>query len=123
MVGYLRMPKGARPAPLIVAIAGLDSRKEEMVERFAPLAERAIAVLALDSPGTGESGVRAEPGVEASLTRMIDAALAHGGIDAKRIAVYGGSFGAYQVHFTSTECFKIYNTVRISQLGALCQVF
>jgi len=93
--GYLRVPKGARAAPLIVAIAGLDSRKEEMVERFAPLAERGVAVLALDSPGTGESGVTAQPGVEASLTRMIDAALAHGGIDAKRIAVYGGSFGGY----------------------------
>ena len=95
VVGYLRMPKGARAAPLIVAIAGLDSRKEEMVERFAPLAERGVAVLALDSPGTGESGVTARPGVEASLTRMIDAALAHGGIDAGRIAVYGGSFGGY----------------------------
>ncbi len=95
VVGYLRMPKGARPAPLVVAIAGLDSRKEEMVERFAPLAERGVAVLALDSPGTGESGVTAQPGVEASLTRMIDAALERGGIDAKRIAVYGGSFGGY----------------------------
>ena len=95
VVGYLRMPKAARPVPLIVAIAGLDSRKEEMVERFAPLVDRGAAVLALDSPGTGESGVKAVPGVEASLARMIDAVLARGGIDAKRIAVYGGSFGGY----------------------------
>ena len=95
VVGYLRRPKASQPAPLVVAIAGLDSRKEEMVERFAPLVDRGVAVLALDSPGTGESGVKAAPGVEASLTRMIDAALARGGIDAKRIAVYGGSFGGY----------------------------
>src|SRR3954464_299791 len=37
VVGYLRMPKGKAPAPFIIAIAGLDSRKEEMVERFSPL--------------------------------------------------------------------------------------
>src|SRR3989440_7411166 len=30
VVGYLRMPKGTRPAPLVIAVAGLDSRKEEM---------------------------------------------------------------------------------------------
>jgi len=73
VVGYLRMPKGARPAPLVIAIAGLDSRKEEMAERFAPLVERGIAVLALDSPGTGQSGMKAAPGVEKSLSRVLDA--------------------------------------------------
>src|SRR5690349_6491592 len=40
VVGYIRMPKNAKNVPLIVAIAGLDSRKEEMIERFGPLAER-----------------------------------------------------------------------------------
>jgi esterase FrsA len=95
VIGYLRAPKNARAVPLVVAIAGLDSRKEEMVERFGPLAERGIAVLALDSPGTGQSGVKAAPGVEKSLSRMLDAAIARGGIDQKRIALYGGSFGGY----------------------------
>jgi esterase FrsA len=95
IVGYLRLPKSPRPAPLVVAISGLDSRKEEMVERFAPLVERGVGVLALDSPGTGQSGVKAAPGAEKSLSRMIDAALARPEVDAKRIAVYGGSFGGY----------------------------
>ncbi len=95
VVGYLRLPKGANPAPLIVAIAGLDSRKEEMIERFGPLAERGVGVLALDSPGTGQSGVKAAVGVEKSLSRVLDAALAHPGVDAKRVAVYGGSLGGY----------------------------
>src|SRR4051812_12227166 len=36
VVGYLRMPKASGAAPFIIAIAGLDSRKEEMAERFAP---------------------------------------------------------------------------------------
>src|SRR5882672_9594196 len=77
VVGYLRMPKGAKPAPFIIAISGLDSRKEEMIERFGPLAERGIGVLALDSPGTGQSGVKAAaPGTEKSLSKVLDVVLA-----------------------------------------------
>jgi len=95
VVGYLRMPKGAGPAPLVVAIAGLDSRKEEMVERFSQLLERGIGVLALDSPGTGQSPVKAAPGAERTLIRVLDAALARPDVDPKRIAVYGGSNGGY----------------------------
>ena len=96
VIGYLRMPKSARSVPLVVAIAGLDSRKEEMVERFGPLAERGIAVVALDSPGTGQSGVRpAVPGAEKSVSRVLDAVLARPEIDKERVALYGGSFGGY----------------------------
>lgn len=95
VVGYIRMPKNAKNVPLIVAIAGLDSRKEEMIERFGPLAERGIGVVALDSPGTGQSGVKALVGVEKSLSRVLDAALARPGVDAKRVAVYGGSLGGF----------------------------
>ena len=96
VVGYVRMPKGARRVPFVVAIAGLDSRKEEMIERFGPLAERGIGVLALDSPGTGQSGVKAAaPGTEKSLSRVLDVVLARPQIDAKRVALYGGSFGGY----------------------------
>ncbi len=95
VVAYLRMPKNAKSVPLIVAIAGLDSRKEEMIERFGPLAERGIGVVALDSPGTGQSGVKAAVGVEKSLSRVLDAVLARPGVDAKRVAVYGGSLGGY----------------------------
>lgn len=95
IVGYVRMPKGARAAPLVMAIAGLDSRKEEMVERFSQLLERGIGVLALDSPGTGQSPVKAAPGAERTLTRMLDAALQRPDVDPKRVAIYGGSNGGY----------------------------
>jgi cephalosporin-C deacetylase-like acetyl esterase len=95
IIGYVRVPKGARPAPLVVAISGLDSRKEEMVERFEPLVARGIAVLALDSPGTGQSPVTARAGVERTLTAALDAVLKRPDVDAQRVAVYGGSFGGY----------------------------
>jgi len=95
VVGYIRTPKSAKPVPLIVAISGLDSRKEEMVERFAPLVARGIAVLALDSPGTGESPVKAAPGAERTLVAALDAVLKRPDVDPQRVAVYGGSFGGY----------------------------
>ena len=95
VVGLLRMPKSVAGVPFIVAIAGLDSRKEEMVERFAPLVDRGIGLLALDSPGTGQSGVKAAAGVDKSLSGVLDAVLARPGIDRKRIVVYGGSLGGY----------------------------
>ncbi len=95
VVGLLRVPKAPQPVPLVIAISGLDSRKEENVERFAPFVDRGIAILALDSPGTGQSGVKAAPGAEASISAVLDAVLARGDIDAKRVVLYGGSFGGY----------------------------
>jgi hypothetical protein len=95
VVGYLRMPRTSGAVPLIIAIAGLDSRKEEMVERFSPLVDRGFGVLALDSPGTGQSGVKAAADADKSLIRVLDVVLARPGIDAKRVALYGGSYGGY----------------------------
>src|SRR5881394_4577 len=95
VVGYLRMPKASGRAPFIIAIAGLDSRKEEMVERFAPLVDRGFGVLALDSPGTGQSGVKATADADKSLNRVLDAVLARPEVDPKRVALYGGSYGGY----------------------------
>ena len=57
--------------------------------------ERGIAVLALDSPGTGQSGVKAAPGAEKSISRVMDVVLTRSEIDPKRVALYGGSFGAH----------------------------
>jgi dipeptidyl aminopeptidase/acylaminoacyl peptidase len=95
VVGYLRMPKAAGPAPFIIAIAGLDSRKEEMAERFAPFVDRGFGLLALDSPGTGQSGVKATANADKSLVKVLDVVLARPGIDTKRVALYGGSYGGY----------------------------
>src|SRR5258708_38769548 len=90
------MAKGGRGVAFVVGMGGLDSRKEEMIERFGPLAERGIGVLALDSPGTGQSGVKhAVPGTEKSLSKVLDVVLARPEVDPKRVALYGGSFRGY----------------------------
>ncbi|MGE5097660.1 MAG: alpha/beta fold hydrolase [Betaproteobacteria bacterium] len=95
VVALLRVPKNAKVAPLVIAIAGLDSRKEELMERFRPFVDRGIGVLALDSPGTGQSGVKVVPGAEKSISRVMDAVLARPEVDPKRVVLYGGSFGGY----------------------------
>jgi esterase FrsA len=95
IVGYVQMPKGVTKAPLVIAISGLDSRKEDLAERFRPMLQHGVGYLALDSPGTGEAPIKAGPGAERMLIRAIDAALERPDIDRGRVAIYGGSFGAY----------------------------
>ena len=98
IVGYLRLPRDAAPAApaaLIVAIGGLDSRKEDLTERFAPLLAHGIGSFTLDMPGTGEAPLKIEPGAERMFARALDHMLERREIDARRVAIYGGSFGGY----------------------------
>lgn len=95
IVAYLQLPKGARPAPLVMAVSGLDSRKEDMAERFQPLLAHGIASVSVDAPGTGEAPIKVAPGAERMLTALLDRVLARPEIDGGRVAVYGGSFGGY----------------------------
>ena len=95
IVGYVQMPKGAKKAPFIVAVSGLDSRKEDMAERFRPLLANGIGSLSLDSPGTGEAPVKVAPGAERMLVHAMDRVLQRPEIDTARVALYGGSFGGY----------------------------
>jgi len=95
IVGYLQLPKGGKKAPLVIAVSGLDSRKEDMAERFRPMLAYGVGSLALDSPGTGQAPLKVAPGAERMLVRAIDATLQRPEIDTARVALYGGSFGAY----------------------------
>ena len=66
-----------------------------MAERFRPLLAHGVGYLALDAPGTGQAPIKAAPGAERMLVAAIDAVLARPNIDKNRVALYGGSFGAY----------------------------
>src|ERR1700688_4943362 len=60
IVGYLRLPaNAARPAPLVLAISGLDSRKETVAETYAAALPQGIGFFAVDSPGTGQAPLKA----------------------------------------------------------------
>ena len=61
IIGYLRLPAAnvPRPVPLVLAISGLDSRKETIAETYAAAIAQGIGFIAVDSPGTGQAPVKA----------------------------------------------------------------
>jgi esterase FrsA len=96
IIGYLRLPKTANgPAPLVIAINGLDSRKEDLSESFAAILPFGIGFLAVDGPGTGESPIKVSENAERMLSRVIDYAQSRPDVDKNRLAVHGVSWGAY----------------------------
>ena len=95
IVGYLRLPKDARPAPLVFMISALDSRKEDSLERGADYLGRGLAVFAVDMPGTGEAPIKADVGAERMFSAALDALLARPEIDGSRVVIQGNSWSGF----------------------------
>ena len=96
IVGYLRLPKNAKgPVPLVIAISGLDSRKEDLSENFGAILPYGIGFIGLDSPGTGQAPIRASETAERMFSRVIDYLETRPEVDRTRIGMDGQSFGAY----------------------------
>jgi esterase FrsA len=97
IVGYLRLPAAnvARPVPLVLAISGLDSRKETVAETYAAALANGIGFIAVDSPGTGQAPVKASETADKMYSRVLDYLGTRSEIDKTRIVVHGQSFGAY----------------------------
>ena len=97
IVGYLRLPAAsvARPVPLVLAISGLDSRKETIAETYAAGLAQGLGFFAVDSPGTGEAPLKASETADRMYSRVLDYLATRSEIDKSRIIVHGQSFGAY----------------------------
>src|SRR6202142_483771 len=96
IVGYLRLPKNAKgPVPLVIAVNGLDSRKEDLTESFGAILPFGIGVLAVDGPGTGQAPIKVSETSERMLSKVIDYAQSRPEIDKNHIAMHGVSWGAY----------------------------
>jgi esterase FrsA len=96
IVGYLRLPSAAaKPVPVVLAVSGLDSRKENLAQTYSALLGHGVGLFAVDGPGTGQSPVRAGPAADRVLSRAIDYLVSRSDIDAKRIVLHGVSFGGY----------------------------
>jgi pimeloyl-ACP methyl ester carboxylesterase len=96
IIGYMRLPKNAKgPVPVVIAINGLDSRKEDLSESFAAILPYGIGFLAVDGPGTGQSPVKVDEHSDRVLSRVIDYVQTRPEIDKNRIAIHGVSWGAY----------------------------
>jgi esterase FrsA len=92
---YLALPKGVRPAPVVLAIGGLDSYKEYWCERAAEFTKVGLGVLCLDMPGTGEAPIKIDVGAETMYSSAIDFLLTRSDVDGKRLAAMGVSWGGY----------------------------
>ena len=96
IVGYLRLPKNAKgPVPLVLAISGLDSRKEDLSENFGSVLPYGIGFIAVDSPGTGQAPIKASENSERMFSRLLDYLQTRPEVDKSRLGVDGQSFGAY----------------------------
>ena len=96
ITAYLQLPPGARPAPLVMSVGGLDSYKEYVVEQYGPgYLAAGLAYLAIDMPGTGEAPIKIDVGAERLFSRLLDALAARKEIDAKRIGFMGVSWGGH----------------------------
>lgn len=96
LIGYLRLPKDTtKPVPLVIAINGADSRKENMSYFFDAAIPYGIGYIAIDTPGTGQSPLKEGPTADRMYSRLIDYVMSRPEVDQKRIAVEGQSYGAY----------------------------
>jgi esterase FrsA len=96
IIGYLRLPKNATgPVPLVLAVNGLDSRKEDLSESFSAILPFGIGFLAVDGPGTGQSPIKVSENAERVLSRVLDYIATRPEIDKNRVAMHGVSWGAY----------------------------
>jgi hypothetical protein len=96
IIGYLRLPKNAKgPVPLVIAVNGLDSRKEDLAESFGAILPSGIGYLAVDGPGTGQNPIKASETADRMLSKVLDYAQSRPEIDKNRIGMHGVSWGAY----------------------------
>jgi esterase FrsA len=96
IIGYLRLPKNASsPVPLVLAVNGLDSRKEDLSESFSAILPFGIGYLAVDGPGTGQNPIKVSENAERMLSCVLDYIATRPEIDKNRVAMHGVSWGAY----------------------------
>ena len=96
LIGYLQVPLAPKKPPVIMHWGGVDGWKEDRTKAHPLMHEAGFAAFAIDMPGTGENPVKyTDPAADRTFSAMIDHLLTRHDIDATRLGVWGGSYGAY----------------------------
>lgn len=96
--GYLRLPAGEGPHPLVVHVNGLDAAKEDAYQFATLCLDRGLAVFVWDGPGQGEMfarGTLLDGTYHEAVSAVLDALSARPEIDAQRIGIVGRSTGGF----------------------------
>ena len=113
IVGYLRLPLKPRPAPLVLGIAGLDSRKEDIAAHSDNYLKQGMGLFAVDLPGTGDSPLAlAETNADRIFSEVLDYLEKRPEVDAQRVVVQGRSWSGYwAAKLAITERVRLRGTV------------
>lgn len=96
LVGYLQCPPGVATPPVVLHWGGVDGWKEDRLRIAKAIMAAGLASLTIDMPGSGENPVRySDPAAEATYFAWLDHLPQRSEVDGTRVAVWGGSFGAY----------------------------
>jgi esterase FrsA len=110
LVGYLQKPPGVTRPPVVLHWGGVDGWKEDRLHIAKAIMEAGLASLTIDMPGSGENPVLyGDPAAEQTYLSWLDYLTGRSDLDGQRVAVWGGSFGAYwaaRLAFTAADRIK-----------------
>jgi dienelactone hydrolase len=96
LVGYLQLPPGVTKPPVVLHWGGVDGWKEDRLRIAKTVMGAGLASLTIDMPGSGENPVLyRDPSAERTYFAWLDYLPTRAEVDGQRVAVWGGSFGAY----------------------------
>jgi pimeloyl-ACP methyl ester carboxylesterase len=110
LVGYLQKPSGVAKPPVVMHWGGVDGWKEDRLKIARTAMDAGLASLTIDMPGSGENPVLyGDPAAERTYFAWLDYLPTRNEVDGTRVAVWGGSFGAYwaaRLAFTAADRIK-----------------
>jgi len=110
LVGYLQKPPGVAKPPVVLHWGGVDGWKEDRLKIARAAMDAGLASLTIDMPGSGENPVMyRDPAAERTYLTWLDYLPTRTDVDGNRVAVWGGSFGAYwaaRLAFTAADRIK-----------------
>jgi esterase FrsA len=110
LVGYLQKPPSVTKPPVVMHWGGVDGWKEDRLRIADHIMKAGLASLTIDGPGTGETPMLyGDPSAEPMFHAWLDHLPTRNDLDGRRVAVWGGSFGAYwaaRLAFTAADRVK-----------------